>query len=122
MKNVFERLKPLLAIYRYRLPNIVTIKVSSCMPAGFRGVIQKKMNPLSTFILNGNEKNSGFPVRTLVIGNRIIALYLASTIYDGNFDIEEVREFAFHDTEPKINARKMDMIMVLTNGLSSGCS
>lgn len=119
MKNVFERLKPLLAIYRYRLPNIVTTKVSSCMPAVFRGVIRKKINPSSIFILSGNEKNSGFPIRSLVVGNRIIALYLASIIYNGDFDIEEVREFAFHGTEPKINARKMDIIIVLTNSLSS---
>lgn len=120
MKKVFERLKPLLAIYRYRLPNIVTTKFSKCMPAGFQQVIRKKINPSSIFILNGKEKNSGYPIRSLIVGSRITALYLAGIIYDGNFDIEEAREFAFPDTEPKINARKMDMIMVLTSSLSSG--
>jgi len=124
MKKTFEKLKPLLAVYKYRLPGIVKAKVSSLLAFSLLVRLQdevlNRMSPSSIFIMRGNEKNSGFPMRSLIIGGRIIALYLASIVYGENFKIEKTREFAFHGTRPKLSYGKVDMIIAAKNSLSSG--
>lgn len=119
LEKMFEKLKPLLAIYKHRLPSIIRKRVSSLVTCSLmtplRTEILARINPLSIFLFTGNEKYSGANFKSLVISSRPMALYLASVIYAGNTQMKEIGQVSLRGTKLKSNFfPEVDMILAVT--------
>ena len=121
---MLDRLRPMLAVCKYSLPNSVVEKFSSLATSNWLAPLEteisRQIDPLFAFFFIGNEKHTGVNLKSLVVSSKSMSHYIVNLLYAEKPQVKESGKvsprnpFLKHD----FLLNEVDMILIVTNRLT----